>query len=228
MSYTFYYSPQPSFTTNYTDTERNMLSTAMWGIQFEFRRMLEPLLGSKVGSIFKDLKTEFVETQVPELKVANALGMAFLNRNINWIPVGTGRWMFAPYTGIIAMENGHSVFWRLGSLPEFKSKKYTAGQLCNNVIHWLYNESHLKKVEVNDAWNNKYFGGSLTYVIPDLTYGWINREEIMDGIMSGRYKAGANPYWGVGSTVNKIAATEHELMHIKNFLVYGTTKPFGD
>lgn len=193
--------PSFHFDPSYSRLDQNMIGTATNRIAITVYRMLSPFADEDL--MYKDLRIEFVPEQNLELRKYGALGLAYRNRNINNIPRGLGRWTFAAYTGLIAMELTHSVLMRLIS--------HRAG---NDIIHYLYNEGRLLKMPYRSQWNLKYFGGELTLVIPDMRYGWVNQGEIMEGIKSGKYKEGTHEYWSDVSP-----ATRHDLEHIKEFLI---------
>lgn len=232
MTFTFYFSPEPIFTGNYSFADKRMISEALWFSQFVLRNQLEPLIGAKVGTVFKNLKIEFVSKRDEELIEAGAVGLAYRDRNKIFMPskLAEGwkknnrldRLAFLSHTGVLTMEETHSVVWRLGSLPEFKNKAYTSGQLANDLIHWLYNEGRLIVKDCLSPYP-QYFGRKLQIVIPDLAYGWKNRAEIMEGIKTGRYKEGKNKYWSDSASIvgwdNRIYSTRHEIEHIKRFLI---------
>lgn len=197
----------------YSVQDTNLIGTAANKIAFDVYNMMSPFADENL--MYKDLIIEFVSERNTELKKYNALGLAYKNKNIDYIPKALGRWMFAPYTGMLSMELTHSIIMRLlGNRPG------------NDIIHWLYNEGRLFRREYVSQHNLKYFGGSLTLVMPDMVYGWKNQQEIMDGIRSGKYKEGFHHYWSDPAWKGDpdapvAAATNHEFEAVKNWLIYG-------
>lgn len=207
--------------TEYSDKDVNMVSSALWRTCRVVNEMLERE-GISTDEALKDMTVEFTSmTDHPELKKYGAIGLSFFqtpNRNINYMPRSLSRSFLALYSGTMSMELCHSIVWTIS-----KNTK-----IANDIVHWCYNENHLIKHTFASHYNLKAYGGALTLVIPDIVLAWKNREEIIEGIKSGKYivEAGEDPYW---TRANKTpasftAATPHELEKIKNFLITGDTR----
>lgn len=165
-----------------------------------------------VENVYKGAHIFFTPTtDHPDLKANNALGLSYLKKpikNLNYFPMTTSTYDATIYSSVSSMELAHGLWYVLtGNSRE-----------CNDVIHWLYNENHLIITEFD------HYGTSIKIVVPDLAYGWKNREQIMSDIKSGKAEAGSNPYWSSPAHTgqqNIVRAELHEIEHIKNFLIYG-------
>lgn len=168
-----------------------------------------------VTNVFNGLKVEFTHTREGELQQYGALGLAWLNRNLNFMPANTSRSDLQLYSGIYDMELKHSMTYRLTN----------DAYMFNDIEHWLFNEGHLITDNYGSWTNLIKYGGALKLVQSDLRYGWDHRNEIMAGIRDGTYKEKQNLYWAdpanAGKTANFIPATEHELSHLRDFIEHG-------
>lgn len=197
-------------TCKYSDKDIDLIGLGATRICKLAYEMLAPLVDA--GQVFKGLVIEFTDYRTPELLKYGAIGLAYRNRNINYVPAGLSMQMFTAYSGVIAMEMAHSLIERLtGDL-----------RMGNDLVHWLYNEQKLQIHQYRSQWNLKRHGGAVELIIPDLAYGWQNRKEIMDSIRSGKSKEGLHKYWSdpawKGDVGAPVAATQHELEHLQHFL----------
>ena len=207
------YSGNPYSKMKYTPKDVGMLCS----IVIKICQVFSQMLGGRTDLMDNMKVLEFTDTKTPELLSNNALGLSYPDRNLNYVPANLSRLMVAPYTGIVSMEAAHNLWYRItGDWRE-----------SNDVIHWLFNENHLITYDYVSDGNFRAYGGSIPIVLPDLKYGLANRQAIMNGIRAGRFIGAPNPYWSIAeapSVLKPVAAEEHELEHIKNFLVYGDVK----
>lgn len=165
-----------------------------------------------VSHVFDNLKVEFTHTREGELQQYSAVGLAWRNRNLNFMPSNTSRSDLQLYSGIFDMELKHSMTYRLTN----------DHLMFNDICHFLFNEGHLITDEYRSFVNLIRYGGSLKLVQSDLRFGYDHRDAIMRGIREGTYREGANLYWSDPSFGKEIpeviAATDHELEDLRHYL----------
>lgn len=203
------YPLRPIFDSRYSIKDRNIIETALNKIDFELWNRLRVLVGEKATDMaFLDLKTEITADPNHRLLGPGLGGVATRDINVNYCPLNPDRFQITLRSGVFSMERAHSLIKRL--VPK--------GYTWIDVIHWLYNEQKLYTVDYRTLWNQFYFGGALKLVLPDITYGWLNQKEIMEGIKSGKYREGKDEYSSDGNP-SRTYATEHELEHIRRYLI---------
>ncbi|MGH9878918.1 MAG: hypothetical protein ACRD5H_14910, partial [Nitrososphaerales archaeon] len=118
------------------------------------------------------------------------------------------------YSGVSSMEVSHSLWRRL----------INDTREWNDVIHLLYNLNLIQIQESLNAVSVLYWKKSMMYIVPDLSYGWNHRQEIMEGIRNGKYAdtGQTHKYWSdptfAGPVPSVVAATEHELSYLREFI----------
>jgi hypothetical protein len=200
--------------TAYSDRDAMLICSAYYGVVRLTLEALEPLVN--LEGVNDGLTIEFADHMTLELKDAGAIGLAYRDRNVSFVPTNLSIFEMTARSSTIAMEYFHSLTVRLTN--DWK--------MFNDLAHFLYNEGYLLTRSWSDPKYLKWFGSAtLTVVIPDVAHGWQHRHEIMDGIRSGKYPEGRHEYWSdpahSGSIPRAVKADEHELDGIRHWLSHG-------
>lgn len=203
---------------SYTDNDKYLITVCTYAICRLMNVHLNAFIDwHKVDSL-GGFPIEFTPEQNEELLEAGAIGLAYHDRNINVVPSHLNIRDMELASGIIAMERTHTMVWRVSD--DFL--------LCNDLIHYGYNENMLYRWNFAHPQVLAKFGLNPRVVVPELATLWWKKDEIMKDIKSGKAIEGQNEYftdptYSGASPSNRIAATTHELEELEHFIQHGTT-----
>jgi hypothetical protein len=209
MAYFWY--PFIKYSGNYSYKDLSYIATAFTTICNHVMKEVKNF--TKPEEIFKEMYTEAVGVRTQELIDYNAIGLAWVDGNTTYIPPGIDRFQISLRTSILSMEITHSIVGRITK----NNKK------MNDVIHYLYNANKLKNINTG-GWVANVLGLGTKIVFPELEWGMVHQDWIIEEIRKGTAPGGVNEYWT--TTNNNSAMTvadEHELEMTKQFLLTGST-----